>query len=477
MFDDIRRYWQLVKSTLAREKAHPPFKRNREETEFLPAALEALESTPSQFSRALMLIICMVLTLSLLISWFGFLDTEAVAEGKIIPVGQVKTIQSLIAGRVDNILIKEGERVTAGQVLVQLNRIESMADVHALESSLLYLKLNEGRIRCLLAAILTGQQAHPDLREWFSNQQPLLPSPPTEEQWSMQQQLLDFDYAFFSSSDKAMEDAIDQRKATIEAIHSEIERYHVLLPLYEEQEKNIKALLEKSHASKTEWLSAREKQVSAYQQLMVEKNRLQEAKAALASTISERSKQSFNFQQSRMQQINEFNDRLEELRQALRKAQERDRQTYITAPVSGTVHHLELHSVGAVVESAKPLMTIVPDKAELQVEAMVLNKDIGFIQTGMPVDIKIESFPYTFYGYLGGVVQSIARDAVVIPEQGLVYPTYIHIDRQSVVINGRDQPLQAGMVVSAEVKTGTRRALEFFIEPFLRYRDEAFNVR
>ncbi|MGB1272194.1 MAG: HlyD family type I secretion periplasmic adaptor subunit, partial [Endozoicomonas sp.] len=422
-----------------------------------------------------MFIICMVLTLSLLISWFGVLDTEAIAEGKIIPVGQVKIIQSLIAGRVENILVKEGDRVSAGQVLVRLNRIESMADVHALESNQLYLQLNEGRTRCLLATILNEQATHPNLKAWFSDKPSLLPSPPTEEQWTTQQQLLDFDYAFFSSSDNAMVDAINQRQATIEAIQSEIERYHVLLPLYEEQERNIKALYEKSHASKTEWLSAREKQVSAYQQLMVEKNRLQEAKAALASATSERGKQSFNFQQSRMQQINEFNDKLEELRQALRKARERDSQTNISSPVSGTVHHLEIHSRGAVVEPAKPLMTIVPDEAELQVEAMVLNKDIGFIQEGMPVDIKIESFPYTFYGYLGGVVQSIARDAVVIPEQGLVYPAYIHIDRQSVLINGKNQPLQAGMVVSAEVKTGTRRALEFFIEPFLRYRDEAFN--
>ncbi len=476
MIESMKRYWQLAKDALSHEKEHPPVERTNAETEFLPAALEVLETAPSPFCRLLMLTICAAFFVAIGISAFGQLDTEAVAEGKIIPVGQVKTIQSLITGRVDKVLVKEGEKVKAGQLLIKLNPVESVADVSALKSNLLANQLNESRIHCLLDRINGELSGHVDFKHYVRDQIILITSP-DDDQWLQQQQLLDFDYAAFSSNDKAMNDAINQKKASIEVSQAEIKRSNLLVPLYEEQEKNVFNLYQKAHVSKTEWLAVREKQVSASQLLIVEKSRLTEASAALAATVSERDKQNYNFQQARMQQLNEYSEKIEELEQALNKANERENQIYITAPVSGSVQHLDIHYEGAVVEPAKPLMIIVPDSAELQVEAMIQNKDIGFVQEGMHVDIKIESFPYTFYGYLEGSVQSISRDAVVIPEQGLVYPAYISINQQSVVIDGQEQPLQAGMAVSAEVKTGTRSVLEFFIEPFLRYRDEAFNVR
>lgn len=413
---------------------------------------------------------------SLCIAWYGFLDTEAIAEGKITPVGEVKIIQSLVAGHAERILIKEGETVKEGQLLIQLNEVESMADVHALQSSLLYYKLNESRLRCLIRAIMDDDPLPLNLKSWLKDH-PELISNSIEETLRTQQQQLDFDHALFLSNDQSLKDAIRQREASINAIQAEIDRYNLLLPIYKDQESSIKYLYKKSHASRMEWLNVKEKEVSESQKLHVEKNRLIEARALLASTVSERDKQKFTFLQSRVQQINDYSDKIEELTQALRKSIQRQMHSKIFSPINGTVQRLELHYEGAIVEAAKPLMIIVPDESELQVEAAILNKDIGFIHTGMTTDIKIQSFPYTFYGYLTGTVKQISRDAIASHDEGLVYTAFIQIDRQSIIIEKKKQSLQAGMMVTVEIKTGKRRVLEFFIEPFFRYKDEAFNVR
>jgi len=141
------------------------------------------------------------------------------------------------------------------------------------------------------------------------------------------------------------------------------------------------------------------------------------------------------------------------------------------------VQQLAVHTRGGVVKAGDPLMVIVPESATLELEAMVLNKDIGFVHEGQPVEIKLEAFPFTKYGVIDGEVAHIARDAVNDEKLGLVYPTRVLMKENTIRVSGRDVLLGPGMAATAEIRTGKRRLIEFFLAPLLRYKDEALRER
>ena len=141
------------------------------------------------------------------------------------------------------------------------------------------------------------------------------------------------------------------------------------------------------------------------------------------------------------------------------------------------MQQLAVHTRGGVVKAGDPLMVIVPESATLELEAMVLNKDIGFVHEGQPVEIKLEAFPFTKYGVIDGEVAHIARDAVNDEKLGLVYPTRVLMKENTIRVSGRDVLLGPGMAATAEIRTGKRRLIEFFLAPLLRYKDEALRER
>lgn len=164
-------------------------------------------------------------------------------------------------------------------------------------------------------------------------------------------------------------------------------------------------------------------------------------------------------------------------REDLNKADLRRDMQSLKAPVDGVVQQLAVHTVGAVVKPADPLLVVVPGEGELIVEAMILNKDIGFVEEGDIVEVKLEAFPFTKYGVVDGVLEGISSDAIQDEKLGLVYQGRVKLARQTITISGRDVNLSPGMNATLEIKTGTRRIIEFILSPLLRYRDEAFRER
>lgn len=152
-------------------------------------------------------------------------------------------------------------------------------------------------------------------------------------------------------------------------------------------------------------------------------------------------------------------------REEVTKARQMNRFQRLVAPVDGTVQSLEVHTVGGVVEAAKPLMTVIPARGALEVQAKVLNKDIGFVRAGQEAAVKLEAFPFTRYGAVPGRVRSISRDAVQDKDLGLVYMATITLDRSFVDADGRRYVLSPGLSATVDVKTGTRRIVSYLISP------------
>jgi len=186
------------------------------------------------------------------------------------------------------------------------------------------------------------------------------------------------------------------------------------------------------------------------------------------------------------------------LAQDLIKAEQKIRLQLLTAPVDGTVQQLAVHTVGGVVTPAQALLVVVPSDSQLEIEAMVSNRDIGFVRSGQQAEIKVDTFNFTRYGLLHGQVLSISQDAVIRDRQQnrasdrgsgsqndtsepkgqeLNYSARISLDRSKMRIDDQMVKLSPGMAVTVEIKTGSRMILDYLLSPLLRYRQETMRER
>lgn len=156
---------------------------------------------------------------------------------------------------------------------------------------------------------------------------------------------------------------------------------------------------------------------------------------------------------------------------------EKQRQQSLRAPVTGVIQQLAIHTLGGVVTTAQPLMVLVPESHQLELDVMILNKDVGFVLPGQAVEVKVDSFPYTRFGTLSGEVKHVSRDAMEDQQQGLVFPARIRLNSDRLSVEGKSVRLSAGMAVSVEIKTGRRRVIDYLLSPLQEYQSEALRER
>ncbi|RYV01648.1 HlyD family type I secretion periplasmic adaptor subunit [Shewanella sp. OPT22] len=476
MFETLKRYSAIWKSAKTHYEKQGEHDRKGDELEFLPAAVEILETPASPVGRSVAIIIMSLFVILVIWAWFGKIDIEATAQGKIVPVGQVKAVQALEIGKIDAIYVTEGQHVSKGDKLIKLNPTESEVNVQQVQHDMQNAQLNVFRLNLLLHS-LDSPNAQVSFTQSISEQQPELWNKTASKQIQLQSQLFNRDFELFKSLKSSLASALLQQKATIESVKTNIEKLKTLEPLFTEQEKVTKKLRDKGHVSYVDWLAYKEKQVETSQTLKVQKSRLIEAKSQLASIISNGVHQDRMFRSQRLKQLEEQTLKSESYALTLRKVKQRERNQYLTAPVAGTVQQVQVHTIGGVVQPAQPLMVIVPDSVNLEIEAYALNKDIGFLKPNMKAEIKVESFPYTRYGLISGELVQTSRDAIEQQNVGRVYKIKVKMNQKSILVGDKQIPLQPGMSVTVEVKTGKRRLLEFFLAPFLRYQNEAMRER
>jgi hemolysin D len=186
------------------------------------------------------------------------------------------------------------------------------------------------------------------------------------------------------------------------------------------------------------------------------------------------------------------------LAQDVIKAEQRTSLQKLTAPVAGVVQQLAIHTIGGVVTPAQPLMVVVPAEAGLEIEAMISNRDIGFVEVGQDAAIKIDTFNFTRYGLLDGKVRSVSHDAIARDKpqgkaneksqsaatdssepknQELVYAARVSLDRTQMRVEDKTVNLSPGMAVTVEIRTGTRRIISYLLSPLVRYAHESLRER
>ncbi len=152
-------------------------------------------------------------------------------------------------------------------------------------------------------------------------------------------------------------------------------------------------------------------------------------------------------------------------------------EQFLKAPIEGYVNTIFVHTIGGVVQPAEKIMTIVPKDASKVIKAQVMNQDVGFIESGMPVSIKVDTYNFQKYGILDGVVTVVSPNSIEDERLGPVYEVYIEPKNTTLLVEGKEQTIKYGMSTTNEIKIGKRRIIEFFIYPLIKYMDESIKVR
>lgn len=446
------------------------------DVEFLPAALEIIETPASPTARWTALALAALFVIALAWACLGKVDIVAVAPGKVIPSGRVKVVQPFETGVVTSILVKDGQAVTAGAPLIALDPTVADADSERVARELIQARLDVARLWALIEPEI-GFKAPDAVNAALTNIARRL----AEAQASEQEAKL-----------AALDRQIAQRKAEAAAIASTITRLETELPLLTERVDIRHKLAEKRLTSRLIVLEAEQQQVSMTHEIRVQADKLAEAEAARDALQRERARSEAEFTRSMLSDLTEAETKAAGLAQEAIKLSQKTALQTLRAPVDGRVQQLQIHTVGGVVTPAQQLMVIVPDDAGIEVEARIENKDMGFVQVGQSVEVKVDAFNFTRYGLLHGKVTDITRDAVEQgqqfaprdgetlsqpPQAGSVYIARVVLDDTSIDTERGSTEIGPGMAVTAEIKTGRRRVIQYILSPLSRYVHEAARER
>lgn len=445
------------------QTAKAALKRNREELEFLPAALEVLETPPRPAARMSAMVICLVFLFALVWSMVGEIDTVATATGQIVTTERVKVIQPLESGIIRAIHVRDGTKVAAGDVLIEIDPTEAQANVEAIKSD-----LGKSRLDAAAASALLTEDAAANF----------VPVPGIEAE------LLDATRSQMIGEFEKQRTAIASINAEIEdlrsglaQIESQRERAKLSLPVIEEQLAVQEHLLTEGITRRPDMLNQRQKQIDVTSEISnAEANEVQ-THARITARERKREEMIATYRAGILDRRTEALRKAASLDQQLTKEEKRRLDRQLKAPVDGTVFSLVVFTVGGVVTTKDVLMRIVPSGSKLEAEVTVQNKDIGFIDQGQPAEIKLETFPFTRYGLIAGTVKEVSRDAIQDEKQGLVYRAVVTLAAERILVGSKWVPLTPGMAAQVEIKTGRRPVIDYFLSPFLRYRDEALRER
>lgn len=464
----VRRYSHVWRHAWGRRKLLDLPQRLPHEVQFLPAALALQDQPVHPAPRYILFAIMLFTVLALLWACLGEIDVVSTATGKVVANGRSKTIQPSEGAVVKAIHVYDGEQVRAGEVLIDLDASATGADVKRLNSDLLAAEVDSARAGAMLEVIETHKEPG-SLAGKILNAYPLQLL--AAERWLRGQ------YLELRSSLDQVDAEIDQRSAEILSATATVGSLRKTLPISRRLAEDYKLLLDQQYVPRHAFLEKQQALIDLERELAVQQVRVLELQAAKKEALRRGDGILAQARRAMLDLQQQSEQKIASLTQEVKKAEQRDHLMHLTAPVDGTVQQLDIHTVGGVVTAAQALMVIVPKDQPVEVEAMLENKDIGFVHAGQSVTLKVETFTFTKYGVVDGEVLSVSNDAIEDEKRGLLYSMRIRLLNDKIVVKGREVQLVPGMSVSAEVKTDRRKIIDYLLSPLERHLSEGMRER
>lgn len=462
----LKKYIEIAKLALLQEKAQAdsPLKgMNEHEKEFLPAVLEVTETPPSHAARLLSYVIMSVFVITLLWAVFGKIDIIATAAGKLMPAANIKTIQTLTDSEIEEIYVVEGQYVKEGQELIKFNQTEVTANINRIKNEMKALEIAVARLQALLT---DNPEANFNYDENID-----------EYLVKMHKNLLTSQVNEKKAQIEVLNGQIAMALKEKDTIGADLARIERLLPSVEERIEKKRVLVEKNLLARLTFLEQEEELINLQEQRNVQTKKMAQNEENIEFLKKELRQYLAEYDKNIIQELTQNREQLASYQQELIKYEEALKRTIVKAPLAGYVQQLVYHTKGGVVEGAKPIMNIVPEDYMLEADVKILNKDIGFVRAAQEVEIKIDSFPFTKYGTIKGEVRHISGDAIQDEKLGLIYDARLTLHDNKIKADRRLVQLKPGMSITAEIKTGKRRVIEYLLSPVMKYMDESLRER
>lgn len=489
---------------------------------FLPALLEIDATPPHPLARATAAAIALLLVAAVTWASVGRVDEVAVASGKLVPRGEVKPVQVAEQGVVRAVLVAEGVRVRQGQVLLELDPTDARADRDRLEREVRLAHRECRRLAALWSHVTADARGTADPivtvgRVSSPASAGRSPAEPAQDGRLASQPLnghrasdggeggpdgvanragdcgaaeaaegaagwldrarLDSELAAHRAEVRVQAEEARRARSEREALAERVTGLEASVPLLARRAEATRRLAEGKLAAEHAYLEIEQARVEAEGELRAQRARVVELEAAVRLAEERRSALEAAFRRDVLARLQEAERRLSGLEEERRKAEHRLGLQTLRAPVDGVVQQLAVHGPGTVVAPSSPVMVVVPEGVELEVEARLANRDVGFVRDGQEAVVKLEAFPFTRFGTIHGTVTRVSTDAVGDERQGLTYAMRVELSAQHLDAGGGQVALAPGMAAAVEVRTGERRLISFFLEPLLRYRDESLRER
>jgi HlyD family secretion protein/hemolysin D len=454
------------------------------EREFLPAALEVTETPPNPLGRLTALSLCMVTLAGLGWAVIGKVDIVAIASGKIISHLRTQVVQPFETASVKAVLVGPGQHVHADDPLIELDKTAALAERERAQNDLAAAELDEMR----LSAFLDGKSTAP-----FAE---VVAASPLEQARAQAQ--LTAQIALQNSQIAGLMQERAQHVADREAQRQTAAKVEQTLPMVAERAEIRRRAAEIGNASVIARLESQQLLVETQAELDISQSKIASLDAAISGLDQKITATGAEIRNNAMGDLAKARERIRAANEALAKAVRRAELQTLRAPIDGTVQQIHIASVGAVVTPAQQLLSVVPDDSQIEIEAVLENRDVGFVDVGQPVELKIDAFPFTRYGLLRGKVISIDRDAEAAPvnqsnvagaerqadeidrvqaSERLRYTVHIAIVSGDFNVDGRTAPLLPGMSAKAEILTGKRRIIDFLLAPLREHAHDALRER
>lgn len=492
--------------------------------EFLPEALEIVENPASPIGHFTIWITIIIFISFLVWSIYGQVDVTANARGSVVTTDGVQIVQAVNAGKVTKIYAKDGDKVKKGDKIIAL---DSNLEKESLDYSIDSIELLQFKIDLLNEVIAdvdissylenTKDSDKIEIIEYVMNLQEGRRA--TIDQYTLelerstkQLQIEEKNYDILLETEKSLKaekerleeiyqkDSVEKIKA--DKIEAQIKKLEPVVKSYVELYENdaiTKSELEDKQKELEDLKNQKEIQLKVSEDAItsqkeeikkiedqINQNKImkkeQEAKLKLEEKNVDISKEALdnatiNSNQSISELIVQYNEQIKQF--SLDKSQKKyvyDNQI-ITAPITGTIQKIAVNTIGGVVSQAQSLVEIVPSKSELIIEADVPNKNIGYISLNQEASIKLDTYNFQEYGMLSGKIIEISPDAELDEKKGYIYKVKIKVDKDSFIEKHPECDILSGMECTAEIKTGSRSIIKFFLDPLIKHFDESLKVR
>ncbi|MBT9540368.1 HlyD family type I secretion periplasmic adaptor subunit [Thiobacillus sp.] len=464
--DLFKRYAKIFRHAWSQRKETDAPDLHPHEAQFLPAALSLRDTPVHPAPRITLWLIMTFALIALLWAIFGRIDVVATAVGKIIPNDRTKVIQPMETAVVKAIHVRDGQEVKLGQVLIELDATSAAADSERLRNEALTARLEAMRAQALLTSLANGTSPRLQALDGVD------PARLLAEQSQATGQ-----YQEYQARQRQLQDEIIRRRAELQTTQEQVTKLEQTAPIARQRAQDYQKLVKENFISQHGYLEREQARIEQEQDLASSRSKVMEIRAALAEVQQQQATLAAETRRQLLDQHNLAAQKAASLEQEWVKADQRGRLMRMTAPVAGTVQQLAVSTVGGVVTPAQPLMVIVPKENVLEVEAMLPNKDIGFVNPGQDAEVKVETFPFTKYGTIHGKITQVSSDAIQDEKLGLIYSTRVKLAKDTIQVENKAVRLSPGMAVTVEVKTGTRRVIEYFLSPLMQVTSESLRER